>query len=306
MDDRGVLSWFLGMQVKQSPGIVAVNQSQYIEHCLERFGLAGCKPVATPADISAQLSKKCCPEAGSAEAISIKAEDCRGIVGSLFYIAKQTRPAILATVTQLSRFLESLGRVHWEAAKWVLRYPKGSKGLKLCYTKEAGGVKLYGSADAEWAGDLDDKKSNTDYSFHLQKTGAAISWSTKKQPTADISTSEAEYQAIAAVVQEAFYLRSVLNEMGVVFDGSIVIKKDNQSCIKMCKNSVMQKRTKHIDVKYHFVRERVEDETIKLQIYPTEFMEAELLTKDLSKAKAEQHRQTLMGCSLTLDKANSA
>ena len=84
----------------------------------------------------------------------------------------------------------------------------------------------------------------------------------------------------------------------------IVIKEDNHSCIKMCKNPVMQKRTKDIDVKYHFVRERVEDETVQLQY--TEFIEADLLTKSLCKAKVEQHRRTLMGCSLTLDKANSA
>ena len=137
----------------------------------------------------------------------------------------------------------------------------------------------------------------------MQKAGAAISWSTKKQPTAAISTSEAEYQAMAATVQEALYLRSLLDEMGVVIDGPTVI---NQSCIKMCKNPVMQKRTKHNDVKYHFVRERVEDETFELQYCPTEFMEPDLLTKALSKTQLEQHRRTLMGCSLTLDKANSA
>ena len=111
---------------------------------------------------------------------------------------------------------------------------------------------------------------------------------------------------MAAAVQEAPYLRSLLDEMGVVMDGSTLIKEDNQSCIKMCKNPVMQKRTKHIDVKYHFVLERVEDETVELQYCPTEFMEAALLTKALNKAKVEQHHRTLMGCSLTLDKANSA
>ena len=94
--------------------------------------------------------------------------------------------------------------------------------------------------------------------------------------------------------------------MGVVIDGPTVIKEDNQSCIKMCKNPVMQKRTKHIDVKYHFVRERVEDETVELQYCLNDFMEADLLTKALSKANVDQHRRTLMGCSLTLDKANSA
>ena len=111
---------------------------------------------------------------------------------------------------------------------------------------------------------------------------------------------------MAAAVQEALYLRSLLDEMGVVIDGPTVIKEENQSCIKMCKNPVMQKRTKHIDVKYHFVRERVEDETDELHYCPTEFMEADLLTKALSKAKVEQHRRTLMSCRLTLDKANSA
>ena len=135
----------------------------------------------------------------------------------------------------------------------------------------------------------------------MQKAGAAISWSTTKHPTAAISTSEAEYQARAAVVQEALYLRSILDEMGVVFDGPTVIKEDNQNCIKMCKSTVMQKRTKHIDVKYHFVRERVKDETVELQYCPTEFMEADFLTKSLSKSTVEEHRRTLMGCSLIFD-----
>ena len=294
------------MQVKQSPGTVTVNQSRYIDDCLERFGLAECKPVDPPAEIRAQQSKKGCPETGSAETVSMKTEDYRGLVGLFLYIAKQSRLDILATVIQLSRFLENPGSLHWVAAKRVHRYLKGSKDLELCYTKKAGCVRLYGSAYADRARDLDDRRSTTGYSFHLQKAGAAFSWSTKKHPTAAISTCEAEYQAMAAAVQEDLYLLSLLDEMGVVIDGPTVIKEDNQSCIKMCKNPVMQKRTKHIDVKYHFVQERVEDETVELQYCPIEFMEADLLTKDMSKAKVEQHRRTLMGCSLTLDKANSA
>ena len=155
-------------------------------------------------------------------------------------------------MTQLSRILENPGRMNWVAAKRVLRYLKGSNDLELCYTKEAGGVKLHGSADADWAGDLGDRPSATGYSFHLQKAGAGISWSTQKQSTATISTSEAAYQAGAAAVEEA--LLSLLDEEGVVIDGPTVNKEDNQSCIKMCKNPEMQKRTKYIDVKYHFVR----------------------------------------------------
>ena len=213
MGDRGALSWLLAMQAKQSPGTVTANQSRYIADCLERFSLVEGKPVGPTADISAQLSKKGCNEAGSAEEVSMPAEDYRGVVRSLLYIAKQTRPDILATVTQLSPFLENPGRAHWVAAKSGLRYLKESKDLELCYTKKVGGVKLCGFADADWAGDLDDRKSTTGYSFHLQIAGAAISLSTKNQPTAAISTSEAEYQAMAATVQEDLYLRLLVDEI---------------------------------------------------------------------------------------------
>ena len=136
VDDRRALSWFLAMQVKQSPRTVTVNQPRYIDDCLVRFGLAGCKPVGTPADISAQLSKKDCHAAGSAEAVSMKAKTT-GIVRSLLYTAKQTKPDILATVTQLPHFLENPGRVYWVASKRLLRYLKGSKDLQPCYIKDA-------------------------------------------------------------------------------------------------------------------------------------------------------------------------
>ena len=129
----------------------------------------------------------------------------------------------------------------------------------------------------------------------IQKQGAAISWNSKKQPTAAISSSEAEYQAMAAAVQEVLYRRSLLEEMGVTPEGATVIQEDNQSCIKMCKNPVMQKRTKHIDVKHHFVRERVEDGTVELQYCATEDMCADIMTKTLAKPKLEKHRTQLLG-----------
>ncbi|XP_063711627.1 uncharacterized protein LOC134839929 [Symsagittifera roscoffensis] len=104
----------------------------------------------------------------------MKAEDYRGFVGSLLYIAKQTWPDILATVTQLSPFMENPGRAHWVAAKRGHRYLKESKDLELCYTKKAGGVKLCGFADADWAGDLDDRRSTTGYRFYLRRQGQQL------------------------------------------------------------------------------------------------------------------------------------
>ena len=142
------------------------------------------------------------------------------------------------------------------AAKRVLRYLKGTRELGLTFRRDADGLQLFGACDADWASDVDDRRSTTGFAFMAQKEGAAISWNSKKQPTAAISSSEAEYQAMSAAVQEVLYLRSLLEEMGVKSEGATVIQEDNQSCIKMCKNPVMQKRTKHIDIKHHFVRER--------------------------------------------------
>ena len=130
-------------------GTVTVNQSHYIDDCLEHFGLAECKPVGISANISGQLSKKDRTEAESPEAVSMKAEDYRGIMSSLLYMVKQTRPNILATVTQLSRFLENPASVHWVDAKRDLRYLNGSKDLELCYNRDADGIILHELADAD-------------------------------------------------------------------------------------------------------------------------------------------------------------
>ena len=100
---------------------------------------------------------------------------------------------------------------------------------------------------------------------------------------------------MAVAVQDVLYLRSLLEEMGVKLEGATVIQEDNQSCIKMCKNPVMQKRTKHIDIKHHFVRERVEDGTVELRYCATEDMCADLMTKTLAKSKLEKHRERFLG-----------
>ena len=225
----------------------------------------------------------------------MKGCDYRAIVGCLLYIAKQTRPDILATVSKLSRYLENPGKVHWMAAKRVLRYLKGTRELGLTFRRDADGLQLLGACDADWASDVDNRRSTTGFAFRIQKEGAAISWNSKKQPTAAISSSEAEYQEMAAAVQEVLYLRSLLEEMDVKSEGDTVIQEDNQSCIKMCKNPVKQKRTKHIDIKHQFIRERVEDGTVELQYCATEDMFADLRTKALAKPKLEKHRHQFLG-----------
>ena len=154
---------------------------------------------------------------------------------------------------------------------------------------------IIGDSDADWSGDLNDRKSTTGYYFKFEGNGGAISWEVKKQATVALSSAEAEYQAMAAAVQEAIYLRALLEDFGLQMKKPIDIGEDNQSCIKMCHNPVMHKRSKHIDTKLHFIRERVENKKVKIHYVPTEEMTADILTKSLPRVTVEKHRTVLLG-----------
>ena len=142
-------------------------------------------------------------------------------------------------------------------------------------------MKLVGDPDADWSGDLDDRKSTTGYYFKFDGNGAAIRWKVKKQATVSLSSTEAEYQAMASAVQEAIYLRALMKDFGYPMKESTYIGEDNQSCILMCHNPVMHKRSKHIDTKLHFIRERVENGEFGIHYIPTDDMTADILTKSL-------------------------
>ena len=154
---------------------------------------------------------------------------------------------------------------------------------------------LLGGSDADWSGDHDDRRSTTGYFFKLGFSGGAVSWQTKKQQTVALSSCEAEYQGLAAAVQEATFLRSLMCDMGYAQTAATLIGEDNQSCIKLATNPVMHKRSKHIDTKYHFIREKIDDKSVELVYTPTDQLGADLLTKALPQVKVEQHRKQLMG-----------
>ena len=153
---------------------------------------------------------------------------------------------------------------------------------------------------------MDDRgRSTTGYYIKLGDSGGSVSWQVKKQPTVSLSSCEAEYQGLAAAVQEAIFLRGLLRELGYEQFEPTTIGEDNQSCIKLATNPVLHKRSKHIDTKYHFIRERVDDNSIKLIYTPTDEMAADLLTKSLPQQKVEQHREQLLGESRFLPSGNN-
>jgi hypothetical protein len=206
----------------------------------------------------------------------------RSAVGSLLYLAVGTRPDISAAVGVVSRFMENPSGQHWKAVKKIFRYLKGTADHALCLGGDtSGAVVLSGYCDADWAGDHDDRHSTTGYAFSLGS--GSISWSSKRQKTVALSTTEAEYMAVSAASREAVWLRQLLGELGCFQERPTVLFNDNQGCIKLSKNPVFHTNSKHIDVQHHYVRELQEAGAIELQYCASEEMVADVLTKALAR-----------------------
>lgn len=270
MTDIGEMSYFLGVEVKQMQDGIFVSQKKYAEQILNKFKMKDCKPVVTPADPGMKLSVDSTRE-------SINPTLFKSLVGSLRYLTI-TRPDITYAVGLVSRFMEKPKQDHLIAAKRILRYIKGTMNHGLFYTHSQDS-KLVGYSDSDYGGDLDDRKSTSGYAFHI--SSAVFSWSSKKQQTIALSTCEAEYMAAATCTCQAMWLKNILGEIGVSNEGPITIYVDNKSAISLAKNPVSHSRSKHIDTKYHFIREQVKNKNVELVHCRTEDQLADIFTKPL-------------------------
>jgi len=203
-----------------------------------------------------------------------------------------TRPDLAATISIVSQYAAKPTQIHLNAAKRVLRYLKGSANYELCLGADPRNttnssietydeiLRLHGFSDASWGNDVDTRKSTTGYVFFL--SDGVISWGSKKQSTVALSTTEAEYMALTEAAKEAIWLRRILSELGFTRQEPTVVYEDNQPAIALTNNPVHHGRTKHIDIKHHFVRSRVESQEIRVEYVPTDEMVADVLTKPLS------------------------
>jgi len=180
--------------------------------------------------------------------------------GSLMYLI-HSRPDICFVVSALSQFMSELRHKHWIVVKHVLVYLRESIAYGLRYTS-SGGVLLHAYADSNWVGSSVDRKSTSGYCFSLDS--AMISWSNKKQGSIAQSTVEAEYIAASNASREAVCMRKLMSRLFQERLETIVIHCDNQSCLKLTENPVFHDRSKHIEMKYHFIRDMVQRRTIKL------------------------------------------
>ncbi|XP_040175581.1 secreted RxLR effector protein 161-like [Anopheles arabiensis] len=250
-----------------------------------------CKPVAVPMNNSEKLTKEESPKSNN-ETAAMKDVPYQEAVGCLMYLAQSTRPDILYAVNMLSRFNKNPGQKHWNGVKHVMRYLRGTSNFKLVYKKNVDS-KIIGYCDADWGSDPDERKSTTGNIFMAQ--GGAISWMCKKQPTVALSTCEAEYMSVSAAVQEASWWRGLSAKLANA-DEVIEIRCDNQSCIAIAKNGGYHPRTKHIDIRHHFIKDALSRGIVTLEYVSTEDQIADGLTKPLQRTKFEISRE-LMGIS---------
>ena len=280
VEDMGRLHHFLGVKVIQNEKLnsIWIGQPSFTNTLLKRFGMEQSNPAATPFDVSTKLMKK-----GSNEVVSddVDKQLYQSAVGSLMYLATRTRPDIAYAVGMCARFSAEPLNQHWTAVKRILRYLKGTVNFGLQY-KQTAEHELVGYSDADWAGDLNDRKSTSGYVFIL--SGAAVSWKSSKQGCVALSTAEAEYMALASATQEAIWMSRLVCEFtnDVCNANPVKIFEDNQSAICIAKNHQQHGRTKHIDIKYHFTREHVAMKNIELVYCQSKEMIADVFTKPLN------------------------
>ena len=290
MHDIGEAKHLLGIEITRdrAKGTIALSQRQYILKILEKYALQDCKPVSSPMAHGSILEKSQCPEHGSEEWLEMQSKPFKNVIGSLMYAMIATRPDICYAVGALARFSANPGRVHWIAAKRILRYLHGTMDLALTFTHPRGKpLVFYGYSDSNWSGDPDTSRSTSGYVFMMG--GAAIAWSSKLQGMVALSSTEAEYIGLTAAAQEIAWLRELMGEIGYKQSKPTLLLADNQGSIVLTKNPGYRSRTKHIARKFHYVREVVNERKWAVVDYcPTEEMLADILTKALPREKHEK------------------
>eukprot|EP00877_Chromochloris_zofingiensis_P012347 jgi/Chrzof1/7366/Cz02g21060.t1 len=274
--DLGEATSYLGMSIQRNrqTGIIKIGHRLMITELLEKYGAVDSKIKSVPLSPSIKLAKD------EGDPLDKEHYPYSQLVGSLMYLAITSRPDLAFSVGALARYMSCPTTVHWQAAKGVLRYLGGTLDYGITFGSHSND--LIGYCDADYAGDTDTRKSTSGYIFILH--GGAIRWSSKRQATVAASTTEAEYMAAAAAVKEALWLRTLLSELQLDID-NITIMADNQSAIKLLRNPISSMRTKHIDVAYHFARERVVRKEVVFRFVSTENMVADIMTKALSEVK---------------------
>lgn len=278
----GDVRQYLGIQVERSSdGNFSLNQRCYIQRLGSRFGLDMAKPSLIPMDPGYLQAKE--------EEISKLPNNVSysSLVGGLLYIAVNTRPDVAISVSLLGRKVSEPNTNDWTEAKRTMRYLLATKHFRLKLGGNNADLKAF--VDADWAGDHRDRKSNS--GFLITFGGGAISWAARKQTCVALSSTEAEFIAAAEVGQELLWIRKLMADVGEPAS-KILLYEDNQSAIRQLESERLERRSKHVDTKFQFTKDLVQQGVLTVIYCPSEHMVADMLTKPLNKIKLMKHRST--------------
>ncbi|POM64196.1 Retrotransposon Tca5 Polyprotein [Phytophthora palmivora] len=271
----GDTKFILGMEVQynRQEGTLLLKQTQFIARMLKNFRQTDSFPVRNPNVPGQDLHPS------SQSTIHLDKPN-RELIGSLLYVANETRPDICISTSQLSQFLESPQEIHWRAAIRVLRYLKGTITAGLQFRRDGERVgTMVAFSDANWAGDVTSRRSTSGVLVKI--AGGPVVFKSKKQTAVALSTAEAEYMALAVVTQEVIWLRQLLGEMGFQQLPATTVFVDNKAAISIATNQGGVSRAKHIDLRLHFVRDHVARNNICIKHTPSTSQQADFLTKVL-------------------------
>ena len=270
----GPVKRFLGMDIhRPTPtGPIYLSQSTYARKILHRFGMQNCNPAKTPFADTTQLHKRLDDEEPADETLY------REMIGSIGYLPTYTRPDLAFTVSKLSQYLSNPSVLHMQAAKHVLRYIKGTLDYGIYYAPSSE-PHPFGFCDSSHAADPDDRKSHAGLIFFFNLGG--IIWESGKESVVAISSMESEYMELSEAAKEAIFLRKLSASINIPINKPTMILTDSQSALNHVKNNVKHARTKHIDTRFHYIREVYTANQVDLQHVPAVDQAADILTKPL-------------------------
>ena len=281
--DLGGVKLYLGIEVtKDKFGRFVISQRNYIDSIIRTAGLEEAKISKFPMD------------PGYNKQMGDPLENnrlYRKLIGMLLYLSTNTRPEIAASVAMLSKRVENPRTNDLVEVKRVVRYLKGTKSLRLKLNDIGFESGITAFSDADWTENNSDRKSNT--GFMIPINGGTISWCSRKQDIVALSSAESEYVALAETTKEIIWVRELMKAFDMKVEGSTTILTDSQSCIAMLKNQKFSNKTKHIDTRYHFIKDMVLKGTIELAFVGTDNNTADLMTKPLSGVKTTYHRERI-------------
>jgi hypothetical protein len=267
----GELPYFLGLQVKQSSAGIVISQETYLKEMLKKFQMEDSSPVRTPMVVGCKLSK-------NDVSLDVDQRTYCFMIGSLLYITT-SRPDIMQDVGMVGHYQSAPKKIHLVAVKRIFKYLKGTMTYGLWYPRNQN-FQLTAYLDADWENCVDERKSTSGGAFFMGDS--LVAWLSKKQGSISLSTTEAEYIATATCYTQILWMIQTLADLKVTYADPIPIHCDNTSAISVSKNPVLHSKTKHIPIKYHFLREQVTNKIVQLNYIPSTEQIADIFTKPLA------------------------